>query len=75
MKDIRTTQNYFEISKLELFGLRIKTERPHKIILKGIPKDIAIGEVKAELMKLGFSVHSVGHIKISKGNSIFRSIL
>lgn len=61
VNDYRILQNFFETSKLEIFGLTLKSERPRKIILKGISN--LLDEVRNEFINLGYSVHSVGQLK------------
>lgn len=58
IEEYRKIQNYFVTSKLEFYGLTLKSERPRKIIIKGIPKDTRIDEIKAGRIKRDFSIHS-----------------
>lgn len=45
---------FFEEHKLEFFGLQHRSERPKKVLIKGIPKDFKIEDIKSELVKLNF---------------------
>lgn len=43
-----------------------KSGRQRKILITGIPKNIAIDEIKAELVNLGCTIHYVRQLKIFK---------
>lgn len=61
--DYRALQKYFSESKFEYFGLPLKSEGPLKIVIKGIPRDSTISEIKTELSNIGINVHSVAQLK------------
>lgn len=44
----------------------LKSGRQRKLLITGISNDIAIDEIKAELVNLGYTIHSVGQLKIFK---------
>lgn len=43
--------------------MRLKNERPRKILIKGIPIDIPLDEIKSELLKLNFEIHRISQLK------------
>lgn len=59
----RKIQSYLTDNNIEFFGMRLKTERPRKVLLKGIPIDFPISEIKDELISLGYNVHRVSQLK------------
>lgn len=56
-------QNLFIDSKFEFYGVQLKSEKPRKILIKGVPKGTSIKEIKNELVQSGYSIHSVGQLK------------
>lgn len=63
VEEFRTIQNYLSVQNCEFFTMKLKSERPRKVIIKGVPKDIPIEEVKSELVKLNYSIHRVSQLK------------
>lgn len=59
----RKIQNYLIVNKIEFFGMKLKNERPRKVLIKGIPIDFPIDEIKGELSAQGFNVHRVSQLK------------
>lgn len=43
--------------------MKLKNERPRKVLIKGIPIDFDIADVKGELSALGYNVHRVSQLK------------
>lgn len=64
--DIETNgkiQAYLNEKNIEFFGMKLKTERPRKVLIKGIPIDIPIAGIKDDLCGLGYNVHRVTQLK------------
>lgn len=59
----RKIQQYLTEQKIEFFGMKLKNERPRKVLIKGIPTDYDIAEVKGELCTQGYNVHRVSQLK------------
>lgn len=49
----RKIQNYLSEKKIEFFGMKLKNERTRKVLIKGIPIDFGIEDIKGELSALG----------------------
>lgn len=59
----RKIQKFLSDSNIEFFGMRPKNERPRKILIKGLPIDTPISEVKSELSSLGYDIHRVSQLR------------
>lgn len=59
----RIIQKYLSDNEHQFFGLRLKSERPRKIIIRGLPVDTPIEDVKTELLTRNFEVHRVSQMK------------
>lgn len=59
----RAIQKFLSDNNHQFFGMRLKNERPRKVIIRGLPVDTPIEDVKAELIRLNFDVHRVSQMK------------
>lgn len=59
----RIIQNYFADQKIEFYGMKLKSERPRKVLIKGLPINFDVSEIKEELANLGYNVHRVAQLK------------
>lgn len=62
----RKIQQYLTETKLEYFAMLPKNERSKKVLLKGIPPDTKIEDVKSELTRKYFQIHRVSQLKNCK---------
>lgn len=59
------------VSNFESYGHQLKSERPRKIVIKGILIDSFIKEIKKELTTLGFDMHTVAQFRNFKTKQPF----
>lgn len=59
IEEFRAIQQFFSEKNYEIFGLKLKNELALKVLLKGIPTDVKIEEIKEELLSLNFQVPRV----------------
>ena len=63
ISEYRAIQKILTDKKIEFFAIQPKTERPKKVLLKGIPKHFTILQVENSLTKLGYDIHRVSQLK------------
>lgn len=71
INDYRVIQNYLCEAKIEFIRLPPKSERRREVVLKGIPIDTDIAEIKSELTSLDYQVHSVTQLRNFQTKSPF----
>ncbi|GFY12817.1 nucleic-acid-binding protein from transposon X-element [Trichonephila clavipes] len=59
---------FLEIVNFEFYAIRAKSERPIKVVIKGLPRDTETNDIHHELVMLGYTVDKVTQLtgRISK---------
>ena len=58
----RYITGYFETNKIQHYVLPLRSGRPYKIVIRGLPLNTNIDEVKAELAEMGFDIIKVAQM-------------
>lgn len=59
----RFFQNYLSVNNIQFYAMKPKAERPKKVVIRGLPTDTDISDLKKELSHLEFAVHRISPMR------------
>ncbi|GFT96401.1 nucleic-acid-binding protein from transposon X-element [Trichonephila clavipes] len=62
LKQYHVLLTFVEKVKFEFYEIKPKNERPIKVVLKGLPRNFKVEEIKADLEELGFTPEKVNQL-------------
>lgn len=62
-QQFRAIEEYLHEHQVASFGMQPKAERPKKILIRGLPRDTRINEIKNALSNLGYTVIRMAQLK------------
>ena len=59
VEDFRTLQRHLINSKTKFHALNLKMDRPKKVLIKGLPADTNVDELKGDLAAMGYEIQRI----------------